>query len=85
MLETKILISYMVVCVTYSLCRLHYLLTQKTDEEFNDMLQELINLSGNENVVRLLIILQILFAPIIAPFSMIKQAYKLIKKLFVKG
>ena len=84
MLETKILISYIVVCVTYSLCRLHYLLTQKTDEEFNDMLQELINLSGNENVVRLLVILQILFAPIIAPFSMIKQIYKLIKKLVVK-
>ena len=84
MLETKILISYMVVCVTYSLCRLHYLLTQKTDEEFNDMLQELINMSGNENVVRLLVILQILFAPIIAPFSMIKQIYKLIKKLVVK-
>jgi len=84
MLETKILISYIVVCVTYSLCRLHYLLTQKTDEEFNDMLQELINLSGNENVVRLLVILQILFAPIIAPFSMIKQIFKLIKKLFLK-
>ncbi len=82
MLETKIIISYVVVCVTYSLCRLHYLLTQKTDEEFNSMLQELIDMSGNENVVKLLVILQVVFSPITAPFSMLKQIYKLIKRCF---
>ncbi len=84
MFETKVIISYVIVCVTYSLCRLHYLLTQKTDEEFNDMLQELKDMSGNENVVRTLVILQILLSPVIAPFSILKQVYKLIKRIFTK-
>lgn len=84
MFETKVIISYVVICVTYSLCRLHYLLTQKTDEEFNDMLQELKDMSGNENVVRTLVILQILLSPVIAPFSILKQVYKLIKRIFTK-
>jgi len=81
MLETKIIISYIAICLTYSLCRLHYLLTQKEDEEFNSMLDELINLSGNDNVIIFLIVLQIIFSPITTPFSMLKQIYKLIKKL----
>ena len=85
MLETKILISYITICVTYSLCRLDYLITQKTDEEFNSMLQELIDLSGNEGVVKQLIILQIIFSPITAPFSMLKQIYKLIKNISAKN
>ena len=80
MLETKILISYIVICLTYSLCRLHYLLTQKTDEEFNSMLQELIDISDNENVVKILVIFQIIFSPVTAPFSILKQLYKLITK-----
>lgn len=82
MLETKILISYFVICITYSLCRLHYLLTQKTDEEFNSMLQELVNLSGDENVIKQLVVLQVIFSPITAPFSILKQIYKLVKKIF---
>ena len=85
MLETKIIISYIVICITYSLCRLHYLLTQKTDEEFNSMLQELINLSGNDNVTTFLVILQIIFAPLTAPFSIMKQIYKLAVKFMDKN
>ena len=81
----KILISYIVVCVTYSLCRLHYLLTQKTDEEFNSMLSELENLADGGNVIFNLVLLQILFAPLTAPFSILKLIYKQVKKLFVKN
>ena len=84
MLETKILISYIAICLTYSVCRLHYLLTQKEDEEFNSMLKELIELSGDENVVKLLVLLQLLLCPITTPFSILKQIFKLIKKLFTK-
>ncbi len=84
MLETKILISYLVICVTYSLCRLHYLLTQKTDEEFNSMLKELVDMAGNDNVVKQLVVLQIIFSPLTTPFSILKQFYRLVKKLFAK-
>ena len=85
MLEAKILISYLVICITYSLCRLHYLLTQKTDDEFNSMLKELEAMSGSDNIVFQLVVLQILFSPLTAPFSILKQMYKLFKKLFVKN
>lgn len=81
---TKILISYLVICVTYSLCRLHYLLTQKTDEEFNSMLKELADMSGSDNVITQLVILQIIFSPLTTPFSVLKQIYRLLKKVFVK-
>ncbi len=81
----KILISYIVVCVTYSLCRLHFLLTQKTDEEFNSMLSELKNLADGGNVIFNLVLLQIFFAPLTAPFSIMKLVYKQVKKLFVKN
>ena len=84
-METKILISYLVVCITYSLCRLHYLLTQKTDEEFNSMLSELFDLAGSDNVIKQLVILQILFAPLTAPFSILKQCFRLLKKILVKN
>ena len=76
MLEIKIIISYIVICVTYSICRLHYLLTQKTNEEFNTMLQELVDLSGDEGIIKTLVIFQIIFSPITAPFSFIKLIYK---------
>ena len=85
MLETKIIISYLVICVTYSLCRIHYLLTQKTDEEFNSMLKELVDLSGSDGVIKQLVVLQILFSPLTTPFSMLKQIYRLFKKIFVKN
>lgn len=85
MLEMKILISYIAICLTYSICRLHYLLTQKEDEEFNSMLNELVELSGDKNVIKLLIILQIILSPITTPFSIIKQIYKLIKKQISKN
>ena len=78
MLETKIIISYIVVCITYSLCRLHYLMTVKSDEEFNSMLGQLIDLAGSKDIVIILILLQILLSPITAPFSMIKQIFKLL-------
>ena len=81
----KILISYLVVCITYSMCRLHYLLTQKTDEEFNSMLEELKNIAGDDNTIRNLVLLQIIFAPLTAPFSMLKQIYKKVKGLFNKN
>ncbi len=81
----KILISYLVVCITYSMCRLHYLLTQKTDEEFNSMLEELKNIAGDDNTIRNLVLLQIIFAPLTAPFSMLKQIYKKVKGLFIKN
>ncbi len=84
-MEIKILISYLAVCVTYSLCRLHYLLTQKTDEEFNSMLKELKDLSGNDGVTTQLVILQIILSPFTTPFSILKQIYKQFKKLFVKN
>ena len=82
---TKILISYLVVCITYSMCRLHYLLTQKTDEEFNSMLDELKSIAGDDNTIRNLVLLQIIFAPLTAPFSMLKQIYKKVKGLFNKN
>lgn len=84
-MEMKIIISYLVICVTYSLCRLHYLLTQKTDEEFNSMLDELKDMAGDDNITKQLVILQILFSPLTTPFSMLKQIYRLFKKLFVKN
>lgn len=85
MFETKIVISYLAICITYSVCRLHYLLTQKEDEEFNSMLEELKSLSGSDDVVKTLIILQLLLSPLTTPFSILKQIYKLIKKLFIKN
>lgn len=81
MLETKIIISYIVVCVTYAICRIHYLLTQRTDEEFNSMLDELVSLSGSKDIIKPLVFLHILLAPITAPFSILKQIYRLIKKI----
>ena len=80
MLEMKLLISYIAICLTYSLCRLHYLLRFKGDEEFNSMLEELINLSGDKNVITTLVVLQIIFSPLTAPFSMLKLLYKLTVK-----
>ena len=84
-IEIKILISYLVICVTYSMCRLHYLLTQKTDEEFNSMLDELKSIAGDDNIIQKLVLLQIIFAPLTAPFSMLKHIYKKIKGLFIKN
>lgn len=84
MLETKILISYIAICLTYSICRLHYLLTLKEDEEFNSTLKELIDLSGDKNIVKLLVVLQLILSPITTPFSILKQIYKLIKKMIEK-
>ena len=81
----KILISYIAVAITYSMCRLHYLLTQKTDEEFNSMLAELKDIAGSDNVVWNLVLLQILFAPLTAPFSILKLIYKKIRSLFAKN
>ncbi len=78
MLETKIIISYIVVCVAYSLCRLHYLMTVKSDEEFNSMLNQLIDLAGSRDIVKVLILLQLVLSPITAPFSMLKQLFKLL-------
>lgn len=83
-LETKIIISYLLICVTYISCRLHYLLTQKTNKDFNAMIEELVDLAGNEDIVKTYIVVQIMFSPIIAPLSIIKQIYKLVKELFVK-
>ena len=82
MLETKILISYILICATYSICRLHYLLTMKEDEEFNSMLGELTDLSGDGDVIKFLVVLQIVLSPLTAPFSMSKQIYKLFIKVF---
>jgi len=84
MFEIKIIISYLVVCITYSLCRIHYLLTIKPDEEFNEMLQQLKDASGDEDVVKTLVVLQAIFSPILAPFSMLKQIFRLIKNLFIR-
>ena len=84
MFEIKVLISYLVICITYTLCRMHYLLTIKSDKEFNDMLEQLKNLSGDEHVERTLVILQLIFSPILAPFSMLKLIFKLLSKLFIK-
>lgn len=84
MIEIKLVISYIVICLTYSLCRLHYLLTIGSDEKFNDMLGQLKTLAGSDEVVKSLVILQIILSPVTAPFSILKQLYKLIKNLFVK-
>ena len=84
-IEIKILISYLAIAITYSMCRLHYLLTQKTDEEFNTMLAELKELAGDGNVILNLVLLQILFAPLTAPFSVLKLIYKRIRDLFIKN
>jgi SNF family Na+-dependent transporter len=84
-IEIKILISYLAVTITYSMCRLHYLLTQKTDKEFNSMLDELKELAGEGNVVLNLFFLQILFAPLTAPFSVLKLIYKQIRSLSNKN
>ena len=77
-MEIKIIISYIVVCVAYSICRLHYLMTTKIDEEFNSMLSQLIELAGNRDIIKVLVILQVLLSPLTAPFSIIKQILKLI-------
>ena len=77
MLETKIIISYIVVCVAYSLCRLHYLMSVKSDEEFNSMLNQLVDLAGSRDIVKVLVVLQLVLSPLTAPFSMIKQIYRL--------
>ena len=77
MLETKILISYIVICLTYSLCRLHFLLTTKSNNEFNEMLDELISVSENRwQVIIMLVILQTIFSPLIAPISIIRLVIK---------
>ena len=85
MYEIKILISYFVICITYSLCRLHYLLTIKSDEEFNKMLEQLKDMSGDKDIVKTLVVLQVVFSPITAPFSILHQIFKLLKNLFVKN
>ena len=85
MFELKILISYIAICLTYSLCRLHFLLTIKSDEEFNSMLAQLIDLAGSEDIIKSLVVLQILLSPITTPFSILKQINKLIKRIFVKN
>ncbi len=84
MLEIKIIISYLAICLTYSLCRLHYLLTIKSDKEFNEMLEQLKDLSGDGDVVKSLVIMQIIFSPFTAPYSILKQIYKQIKRMFHK-
>lgn len=48
------------------------------------MLNELKDMAGNDDVVKQLVILQIIFSPLTTPFSMLKQIYRLFKKLFVK-
>ena len=84
MLEMKILISYLIICIVYSMCRLHYLLTMKEDEEFNSMLEELINLSESKNIIKSLVLLQIILSPITAPFSILRQLCKLLLKPIIK-
>lgn len=84
MLETKILISYLIICIVYSMCRLHYLLTMKEDEEFNSMLEDLINLSESKNIIKSLVLLQIMLSPITTPFSIMKQLFKLLLKPIIK-
>ena len=49
------------------------------------MLKELVDLAGNDNVIKQLVVLQILFSPLTTPFSMLKQIYRLFKKFFVKN
>lgn len=85
MMEIKIIISYIAICLTYSLCRLHYLLTIKEDDGFNNMLDSLIELSGDRNtVIKELIFLQIILSPITAPFSFLKQIFKIIFQKILK-
>lgn len=49
----------------------------KEDEEFNSMLGQLIDLAGSRDIVKVLVLLQLVLAPITAPFSIIKQIYRL--------
>lgn len=57
---------------------MHYLMVLKADEEFNEAKEELINFSGNKNIIKTIAIFQILFSPILAPLSMLKRIYRLI-------
>ena len=81
MFEHKIIISYIVVCVAYSLCRIHYLLTVRSDDEFNSMLEELISLSGSKDIIKSLVILQLILSPITAPYSILRLIFKHIFKI----
>ena len=78
MLETKIFLSYILICLYYTLCRLHYLIVLKADEDFNEVRDELIALTGNKNIMKVLVVFNILFCPITAPLSMVKRFFKLI-------
>lgn len=77
-METKIFLSYILICLYYTLCRLHYLIVLKADEDFNEVRDELIALTGNKNIMKVLVVFNILFCPITAPLSMAKRFFKLI-------
>lgn len=80
LVETKILISYIVLCLFYTLCRMHYLMCVKKDSELNKELGKLIDYAGDEGIVKVFVIIQILCCPIIAPMSIINNTFKFITK-----
>ena len=80
-METKLIISYIVICATYTICRLHYLLIVETDSELNKMLEELVDYAGDKSIIGLYIILQLACCPILAPLSVLKH----IKNFIVKS
>ena len=79
-MDIRIVISYVVVCLFYSLCRMHYLLVVKKDDEINQMLGELIDYSGDKNIVKVFVVFQILLCPILDPLGVIKHLYRFFTK-----
>lgn len=85
MLETKIFLSYLAICLYYTICRLHYLIALKEDDEYNEMMNEICNYIDRKKAVVLIVCLQLFLSPILAPLGMIKNSCKFIyKNLFQK-
>ena len=73
--ETKLIISYIAVCLTYTICRLHYLLAVKQDSELKQELGKLVDYAGDEGIIKCFIALQVLFCPVLAPMSVLKHTF----------
>ena len=80
LLETKLIISYLLICLTYSACRLHYLLAVDKDSELRKELGQLVDYAGDEGIIKIFIMLQVLFSPVLAPMSVARHTYRFLTK-----
>ena len=84
MMETKIFLSYLAICLYYTVCRLHYLIVLQEDNEYNEMLEEICRYIDKKRAIALIIALQLFLSPILAPFGIIKNTFKYLIKQFSK-